>query len=350
MCPVTGPGEPEPRPDQASPSGPPFRESRMGRLRPSRLTTMGAVGVAALATLVVLATTEAGGGPAAGPARAGSPAWPAQGQAAVFVEGLGARGDLGSHGAQEPVPIASVTKVMTAYVILRDHPIPEGGRGAGITVDAQAAQESSLGAESTVQIEAGRRLSERQVLELMLIPSGGNIARMLARWDAGSEDVFVRKMNRAARDLGMTQTTYTDPSGIAPTTVSTSKDQLKLARQVMRDAVFRSVVAEREATVPGVPGTLRNTNTLLGEDGVIGVKTGSSTPAGGNLMWAASAPDRTGHDWLVLGVVLHQRAGAGSEQGLDAALSASRSLIASVRQWVAATGPAASPHRSSPGL
>ncbi|MFB7493364.1 D-alanyl-D-alanine carboxypeptidase family protein [Streptomyces sp. NPDC056161] len=341
MCPVTGPGEPDPRPDQASPSGPPFRASRLWRLPRSRLTTAGAAGAAALATLVVLATTEAGGGHSAGPATAGSPAWPERGQAAVFVEGLGDRGDLGSHGAQEPVPVASVTKVMTAYVILRDHPIPEGGSGAGITVDAQAAQESSLGAESTVPVVAGRRLTERQVLELMLIPSGGNIARMLARWDAGSEESFVRKMNRAARDLGMTHTTYTDPSGIAPTTVSTSEDQLKLARQVMRDAAFRSVVAERQATVPGVPGTLHTTNTLLGEDGVIGVKTGSSTPAGGNLMWAATAPDRTGHDRLVLGVVLHQRAGVGSEQGLDAAFSASRSLIASVRRWVAATRPAA---------
>ncbi|MGW3463869.1 D-alanyl-D-alanine carboxypeptidase family protein [Streptomyces olivaceoviridis] len=341
MCPATVPGASEPCPDQVPPSTVPPRTSRPRRPLRSRLLVSGAAGAGALTALVALGTVVHPGGDR--PAAPGSPAslsWPAQGQTSIHVEGLGPRGALGSRGAQKPVPLASVTKVMTAYVILRDHPVPPDGDGARITVDARAAQESSLGAESTVAVEAGRRLSERQVLELMLLPSAGNIARMLARWDAGSEEAFVGKMNRAARDLGMTNTTYTDSSGITPTTVSTSEDQLKLARQVMRDPVFRSVVAEREAGVPGVSGTVRNTNTLVGENGVIGVKTGSSTPAGGNLMWAATAPDRDGHERLVLGVVLHQEAGTGSEQGLDAALSASGSLIASVRRWVAATGPA----------
>ncbi|MFF4902746.1 hypothetical protein [Streptomyces sp. NPDC001068] len=89
-----------------------------------------------------------------------------------------------------------------------------------------------------------------------------------------------------------------------------------------------------------VPDPVRNTNTLLGEGGVIGLKTGSSSPAGGNLMWAAVAPDRDGRDRPAVGVVLHQKAGAGSEQGLEAAFGTSRSLITSVRRWVAGTGPA----------
>ncbi|MEU7363638.1 serine hydrolase [Streptomyces olivaceoviridis] len=302
-----------------------------------------------MAVLVTLGVASRSGddGPGTGAAPAAAdphtPAdlsWPAEGQTSMYVEGLGARGDLGTHGAQRPVPIASVTKVMTAYVVLRDHPVRAGGDGARITVDARAAQESSLGAESTVAVEAGRRLSERQVLELMLLPSAGNVARMLARWDAGSEEAFVRKMNAVAQDLGMVNTSYADASGIVPETVSTSEDQLKLARQVMRDPVFRSVVAEREAEVPGTPGPLGNTNTLLGQDGVVGVKTGSSSPAGGNLMWAATAPDRTGHDRLVLGVVLHQRMGGSAQQGLESVLDTSRALIQSVRRWVAGAEPA----------
>ncbi|MEW2515448.1 D-alanyl-D-alanine carboxypeptidase [Streptomyces sp. NPDC046870] len=341
MCPATVPGESELCPDQVPPTTGRRRTPRRRRPLRSRLFVSGTAGVGALTALVVLGTVVHPGGDR--PAVPGSPtslSWPAEGQTSIYVEGPGSRGALGSRGAQKPVPLASVTKVMTAYVILRDHPIPPGGSGVLLTVDARAAQESSLGAESTVAVEAGRRLSERQVLELMLLPSAGNVARMLARWDAGSEEAFVGKMNRAAHGLGMTNTTYTDPSGIAPTTVSTSEDQLKLARQVMRDPVFRSVVAEREARVPGVSGTVRNTNTLVGEGGVIGVKTGSSTPAGGNLMWAATAPDRDGHQRLVLGVILHQQAGTGSEQGLDAALTAGRSLIASARRWVAAPGSA----------
>jgi D-alanyl-D-alanine carboxypeptidase (penicillin-binding protein 5/6) len=337
MCPVTVTGKPELRPDQVPP---PLVRSRLRRALRSRLVASCAAGAVALTTLVVLAVVRPDDGRPAGPVSPKSLAWPANGQTSIHVEGLGARGELGSRGAQRPVPLASVTKVMTAYVILRDHPIPPGGSGARVTVDAQAGQESSLGTESTVAVEAGQRLTERQLLELMLLPSAGNIARMLARWDAGSEEAFVRKMNRAARDLGMTNTTYTDPSGIVPTTVSTSEDQLMLARKVMRDAVFRSVVAERDATVPGASGKVHNTNTLLGENGVIGVKTGSSTPAGGNLMWAATAPDRDGHERLVLGVVLHQEAGTSSQQGLDAALATSGALVASVRRWVATTGPA----------
>ncbi|MGP8300531.1 D-alanyl-D-alanine carboxypeptidase family protein [Streptomyces inhibens] len=263
-----------------------------------------------------------------------SAAWPREGQTSVLVEGLGGTGDLGSKGVQKPVPIASVTKVMTAYVVLRDHPLRSGEAGPDITVDREAANESFSGTESSVPVREGQRLSERQVLELVLIPSGNNIARMLARWDAGSQEAFVEKMNRAARDLGMRHTTYTGASGLEETTVSTSGDQLKLARQVMRDAAFRAVVAKTSTTVPGVSGIIRNTNTLLGTAGVIGLKTGSSTPAGGALMWAATAPDGNGNDRLVLGVVLHQQAGTSPWQGLQAALDNSRTLIEAVREWL----------------
>lgn len=322
---------PDPAPAAEGPPPP-------ARVRRSRRISAAVAGTVALGALVTLGAVTGTGGH--GPVSPQSPslAWPAEGQTSIHVAGLGVRNAPGPRGAQKPVPLASVTKVMTAYVVLRDHPIPPGGTGSRITVDARAAQDSSLGAESTVAVEAGRRLSERQVLELLLLPSAGNIARMLARWDAGTEEAFVAKMNRAAHDLGMANTTYRDSSGIDPATVSTSQDQLKLARKVMWDAAFRSVVAEREAHVPGSP-PVHNTNTLLGEDGVIGVKTGSSSPAGGNLMWAATAPDHDGDDRLAVGVVLHQKPGTGSENGLRAVLATSRSLIASVRHWVATTTP-----------
>ncbi|WNF00767.1 serine hydrolase [Streptomyces luomodiensis] len=278
--------------------------------------------------------------------------WPREGQTSVLVEGTGDTGETGgaggtgdtgdigdvaTEGAQRPVPIASVTKVMTAYVILRDHPLRAGEAGPDITVDQPAADESGSGSESSVRVRAGQRLSERHVLELMLIPSGNNIARLLARWDAGSQEAFVAEMNRAAHDLGMRHTTYSGASGIESTTTSTSADQLKLARRVMRDEVLRAIVAKPSTTVPGVPGPIRNTNTLLGTAGVIGLKTGSSTPAGGALMWAATAPDGAGHDRLILGVVLHQRAGSSPQEGLQAALDSSRTLIEAVRRWVSTT-------------
>ncbi|WP_410674451.1 D-alanyl-D-alanine carboxypeptidase family protein [Amycolatopsis sp. cmx-4-68] len=257
--------------------------------------------------------------------------WPAEGQASAEVLGLGS---LGSRGERGPVPIASVTKVMTAHVVLKGHPLAEGEAGPQITVDKQAEAESTSSEESTAPVRAGRRISERDLLALMLVPSGNNVARLLARWDAGSQEAFVAKMNREAAALGMTSTTYTGASGVEDSTTSTATDQLRLAREAMRNDAIRAIVATTSLRVDGVPGAVANTNTLLGQDGVIGLKTGSSTAAGGALMWAARAPGGA----LILGVVLHQSPGGSPAAGLRAALDTSAKLIAAIqRELPAAT-------------
>ncbi|MFI1094588.1 D-alanyl-D-alanine carboxypeptidase [Streptomyces sp. NPDC020917] len=252
--------------------------------------------------------------------------WPGQGQAAVEVEGLGS---LGVRGAQTPVPIASVTKVMTAFVILRDHPISGKQNGPVITVDKQAADESGSTEESTAHVQEGQKFTERQMLELLLVPSGNNIARLLARWDAGTQEAFVAKMQHAAAGFGMTHTTYTGASGFESTTQSTAVDQLKLARQVMQNDVFRAVVAQPHVDIPGV-GTIYNNNNDLVNLGVVGIKTGSSTPAGGALMWAAHKTV-DGKQQLILGVVLQQRGGVTVNDSLNVALQRSQSLINSIQ-------------------
>ncbi|WKK27760.1 D-alanyl-D-alanine carboxypeptidase [Streptomyces olivoreticuli] len=254
--------------------------------------------------------------------------WPREGQASIEADGLGS---LGSKGRQQPVPIASVTKVMTAYVILKNHPLKDGEDGPRITADATAAQEALSRNESSAPVREGQRLTERELLELLLLPSGNNVARLLARWDAGSQEAFVKKMNRTAAGLGMTRTTYTGASGFESTTTSTADDQLKLARQAMKEPVLRTVVALRSTTVPGVPGTVNNTNRLLEKPGVIGLKTGSSTPAGGNLMWAAEVKSGTTRH-LVFGVVLAQRANTTPAEGMTAALETSGALIDAVQK------------------
>jgi serine-type D-Ala-D-Ala carboxypeptidase (penicillin-binding protein 5/6) len=223
------------------------------------------------------------------------------------------------------VPIASVTKVMTAYVVLKDHPLTGKANGPTIAVDAAAVKESNSADESTAKVKAGQKFTERQMLQLLLIPSGNNIARLLARWDAGSETAFVQRMRKAAADLGMKNTTYTGASGFESTTKSTAADQLKLERQVMKNDVFRSVVGTPNINIPGV-GMIYNNNNLLVNVGVLGVKTGSSTPAGGALMWAAK---RTvdGKEQMILGVVLQQRGGSTVYDSLQLALDNSMKLI-----------------------
>ncbi|NEC68506.1 serine hydrolase [Streptomyces sp. SID9727] len=233
--------------------------------------------------------------------------WPSQGQSAVTVDGVGS---LGSSGAQKPAPIASVAKIMTAYVVLQGHPLSGKDEGEKITVDQQAEDESKAEDESTAPISKGQQFTEKQLLQLLMIPSGNNAARLFARWDSSSEAAFVEKMNDEAKKLGMTRTTYTDPSGLKKTTVSTAADQLKLARAVMKNEVFREIVDTPQIKIDGVDTMIYNNNTLLLKPGVSGIKTGSSTPAGGNLIWSANTVVDGKKLWIY-GAVMGQQAGTG---------------------------------------
>ncbi|WP_256975103.1 D-alanyl-D-alanine carboxypeptidase [Streptomyces sp. CS159] len=246
--------------------------------------------------------------------------WPESGQAALDVQGIGS---FGSSGDQKPVPIASVAKVMTAYVILRDHPLKSGAEGPKIKIDQAAEDQSDAGDESTVNVYAGDSISEREALKAVLIASANNVARLLARWDAGSEKAFVEKMNTAAKDLGMTNTTYTDPSGLNNTTVSTAVDQVKLAKAAMKSPAFREVAAMMSYNdYKGV--NHGNWNHLVGHNGVVGIKTGTTTSALGNLVFAAKK-EVGGETRTIVGAVVRQPDVGGGI--LDAALDASDELI-----------------------
>lgn len=253
----------------------------------------------------------------------GSPpalSWPREGQAAVEVEGVGS---FGTAGASTPVPIASVAKMMTAYLTLREYPLAAGEEGFTMTVTrAEVAEEERRVDldQSTVAVRAGERISERQALEALLLPSANNIAAMLAVHDAGAVAAFVARMNATARALGMSATTYTDPSGFTPSTVSTATDQLKLAALAMREPAFAAIVDEPSARLP-VAGRVYNYNSLVGEDGYVGIKTGSDTAAGGCLVFAKRVVIG-GRAATVLGVVLGQREGS----LIDAALASARAL------------------------
>src|SRR5712672_2935886 len=134
---------------------------------------------------------------------------------------------------------------MTAYLVLRDHPLRLGQDGPTITLtDADMADTDRRRRqrESVVPIAAGEQLTERQALQALLLPSANNIAVVLARWDAGSMERFVARMNATARSLGMTHTRYTDPSGYHDTTVSTAVDQVRIVDRAMRLLVFVSIV------------------------------------------------------------------------------------------------------------
>ena len=247
--------------------------------------------------------------------------WPSHGEATVGIQGIGI---IGSSGGDAPVPIASLTKVMTAYVVLTDHPLGAGQTGPPITMtdaDARAYAVGESQNQSVVRVEAGEQLTELQALQATLIGSANNVAVALANWDAGSTSAFVTKMNAEASALGMRTTHYVDTTGLDGGSVSNATDQITLATRAMANPVFGGIVDVPEVTLP-VAGVVYNYNALVGHNGIVGIKTGSTLQAGGCFVFAAQR-SAGGHSLIVIGAVLGQR----GPSILQAALSAAQKLI-----------------------
>lgn len=248
--------------------------------------------------------------------------WPARGSAAISAQNLGF---IGSSGNEQALPAASVTKVMTALVILEDKPLKKDEQGPTITItnaDVQAYNADIAGNQSALEVRAGEQLTELQLLQGMLIPSANNFAETLARWDAGSIDAFVAKMNTRAADLKLTHTRFADTSGADPGSVSTPTDLMVLGIAAMRQEVFAQVVAMGQVVLP-VVGIVYNTDHALGQSGIFGIKTGSGFSTGANFLFGATVTV-DGKPIVVFGCVMGQPT-------LDIAFATSKALIASMQ-------------------
>ncbi len=224
---------------------------------------------------------------------------------AVAIDGVGL---MASTGGERPTPIASLTKMMSALVILHDHPLTPLTSGPAITVtqaDVSTYQQERRAGDSVVAVSAGEQLSELQALEAALIPSGDNVVQLLATWDAGSVPAFTAKMNALAHSLGLSHTHYAGPSGVDPATVSTAQDQLRLAEVAMRNAVFAKIVSMPQVTLP-VAGVQYNVDSDLGTDGIDGIKTGW-IPAGGASFVFSATHKFDGQKVRVLGAVVGEQ-------------------------------------------
>lgn len=258
--------------------------------------------------------------PAAAPGAGQLPAmpFPATGEGAVAVMGTGV---VAESPRERAVPIASVTKMMTAYLVLKAHPLAGAEQGPSLTFtekDHLAWMRYAGAGDSNVELVKGESLTERQLLEALLIPSADNVADILARWVGGTERAFVAEMNQTAALLGMDHTHYADASGLNPRSVSTAADQALLATVVMEDPVFRSIVSKPEVAFP-VMGHVWNYNPAIGVDGIIGVKSGFTPQAEGCLVTAAWR-SVGGRRVLVVSAVLGQVLGLGQAAAGDEAL------------------------------
>ncbi len=230
--------------------------------------------------------------------------WPAAGEAAVAVPQLGVTLQSGPEAA---VPIASLTKIMTGYLTLRDHPLAPTAQGPMLVMTSadqvEAFEDEEQGA-TNVPVQPGEELSERQLLDGLLVHSANDFADILARWDAGTVPAFVAKMNAAAAALGMAHTHYADASGLDPGTAGTAGDELLVTQAAMAIPTFAAVVSQPTVTLP-IVGELSNYVSLVGTHGIVGVKSGFTQAAMGCLVLAG---ERTvaGHRVLVLAAVTGQ--------------------------------------------
>jgi len=232
--------------------------------------------------------------------------WPSDGSAAIDVPAL----DITIAMHNRVVPIASLTKMMTAYVALQKFPLAIGQTGPCIVVsdaDVLNFQVDKSEHDSAVIVESGEQLCEIDLLDGVLVHSAANYADMLAAMVTPSPEAFVARMNQTARSLGLRNTRYADDTGVSQKSVSTAVDQAKLAAILMRSALVRSIVDQTQVDLP-VAGFVNSFTPLVGEHDVVGVKSGRTSAAGGCDVMAL-AYRLNGRRHLVYAVVLGQRGG-----------------------------------------
>ncbi|MEV1200234.1 D-alanyl-D-alanine carboxypeptidase family protein [Microbispora rosea] len=205
--------------------------------------------------------------------------------------------DLLDKNAGKRMPVASLTKIMTAYIVLRDAKLDDE-----VTVKREDLEYAWDNDGTTADLEPGDTLPVRELLYALLLPSGADAAHALARVYGPGVPGFVDKMNAAARQLGLKDTLYVNADGL-PTShgdgYSTARDQARLAEIALRNPVFKKVTSTSEHSTEDGRYDWYNTNHMLGLPGAIGVKTGSTNAAGFCLAFAA---DRGGH--RLIGIIL----------------------------------------------
>lgn len=229
--------------------------------------------------------------------------WPTWGSSAITAPDY--PGATKFHGSSASVPIASVTKTITALVILDKKPIASGKDGPTISFtqkDVDIWNQVIAEGGSWAPVVAGTRMTERQALEAMLLPSANNYAISLANWAYGSTGSFVSAANSWLKAKKFTGTHLDSPDGLTPGSVSTTKDLIGIGKLVLADPVLSAIVSQKNVTLPGA-GKQDNTNTLLGVGGIDGIKTGNTDEAGNCLLFSAKVT--VGQSTVrVIGVVL----------------------------------------------
>jgi D-alanyl-D-alanine carboxypeptidase (penicillin-binding protein 5/6) len=250
-----------------------------------------------------------------------APPWPATGSAAVSVAGI--PGALGS--TTDATDIASITKVVTALAVLDEMPLAVGEQGPAYAFtagDRQAYWSYRRGNESALDVPVGGALSEYQMLEGMLIGSANNYADRLASTIWPSDAVYADAANDWLTAHGVTGVTVVEPTGMDPDNRATPEGLLTLAQKALANPVIAEIVAKTSTQLPGA-GVVENTNGLLADPGVVGIKTGTLEDSW-NLL--------TAKDVAVGDTTVRLYAAVLGQEDDEARLAASRALYSQVEQ------------------
>lgn len=217
-------------------------------------------------------------------------------RACVIIDQLTGRVLL-AHNADEPLPMASTTKIMTALLALE-----KGDLTAPVTCSRNA-----FGVPGTsIYLSAGETLTLEQMLYGLMLASGNDAATAIAEHIGGTVEEFCRMMTARAAELGCTDTVFLTPHGLPQEGhYTTALDLALIAREAMQHEVFRRIVSTRRATIPwegrDYDRVLNNKNRLLSSyEGATGIKTGYTRKAGRCLVFGAER-----NNLPILGVVLN---------------------------------------------
>jgi len=253
-------------------------------------------------------------------------AWPASGQAAIgsLEEGL-----LASSSANEKLrPTASMAKVITALAIMKKQPFKPGQEGQTYSVtrnDIASLNAYISEGGSVLPILIGMKLTQYQAMQRMLIASDNNMADILVERIFGSKEAYVSYARNMLKGMGLSRTVVADASGFNPATVSTPSELVAIGIAALKNQVIARIVAQQQAEIP-VAGIIKNTNQLLGSDGVIGIKTGTTGKAGSCLLFAARYTAKNGQRGTIVGVIM-------GDTNHRTLYRDSRDLLASAKQY-----------------
>ena len=233
--------------------------------------------------------------------------------AAILVDGDHGEVLYEQNGYERIYP-ASITKIMTSLVVLEAIEAGELSLDDQITASQQAVTLPEGSSNANPPIQAGEILTVEQLLYCDLLPSANEACNILAEAVAGSTEAFVERMNAKARELGMENTHFTNPHGLHdPDHYTTAYEIYVMAQAAMEHELFRTIVSTPTYTIPATnmneERVLHSTNGLISNwyvigntySKAIGIKTGSTTPAGQCLASAAVDDDGRTYYCVVLG-------------------------------------------------